>query len=263
MIRLAPMMLDHLASISPPGRLASMLDLIGSIWQLSDSKNSLYFRGSFSRSHRRHVPLDVDMYYVLNSDDPALPATEEICIELHARFPDLPRPDLSIFTKANLLNPDLRQMTRLILIHDGTHICGENLLPVIPPVAFTEESAEIIWYKQSEIVAKKLLGLAKTDVVLLDPDLLKYFRTSVAKSVLRLVMHVFMLGEAAFTRDVIRCAAHIRENYPCLSKAVDEMLVQIDGRSTTNVNFQTSANLLFASLRWKANGAQGSQDQVV
>lgn len=252
-IQLSDGVREYVVSISPPGMADLMLEMVESVWNLSDARNSLYFRGSFSKSHRRHFPLDVDMYYVLNEKDSALPASENICMQFHEWYPDLPRLDLSVFTRGSITNPTIRQMTRLILIYDGTFVCGENILPIIPPVAFNLESAEIIWYKQTEIVAKKICGLEKLSIMPVEAELLNYFYSSVAKSVLRLVMHVFMLLEKTFTRDVLRCSDYIKRVYPNLSDAVAAMLEQISGKGFSTPGFPASAQLLFNSLKWKSN----------
>ena len=254
---LDPVAMKFLSAVCPLGKMMPVIDMIHDVWNLSHERNSLYFRGSFSHHAREHPPLDIDMYYVLNSADPSLPTAQDFCLALHEQYLELPRLDLSFFTKTNLLNPEIRQMTRLILIHDGIHICGENLLPLIPPVPCDGENAEIIWFKQSKIVKKKLLGLDAEIFRTLPSDLRAYLCTSVAKSVLRLAMHRFMVCDGVFTRDVVRCAALIQKSHPELSLEVSMMLNLLQGKQLIHDQFVSHARKLFNSLGWGTDGADG------
>ncbi|MDP1740936.1 hypothetical protein [Polaromonas sp.] len=206
----------------PPAKVAQVIQLVKAVWELSPKRHSLYFRGSVQR-YSTHAPIDLDMYYVLQGPDMSMSDSVQICLKLHEGFPDLPRPDLSIFTRDNLLDPDRRQMTRLILQYDGTFVCGENLLPAIPPVEFSEANADLIWKKQTGIACAKISAISSPAFVSLDSNLQAYICSSVAKSVLRLVMHEFMRVEKDFVRDTEKCAQLIARKYPDLLSAVEDL----------------------------------------
>ncbi|MDI9312318.1 MAG: hypothetical protein QM535_19065 [Limnohabitans sp.] len=224
----------------------NIYEMLSYVWNLSEQRCALYLRGSFS-NWKGFNPLDIDVYYVLYEDDLSI---SDIDDRVKLKFPNLPNLDISMFTKKNLLNTDKRLMTKLILLNEGKFIFGENLIPLIEQIPLNEECAISISFKQTIIVSKKLFAVCNIylNSKNIGTNAYDYSSSSIAKSVLRLVMHNFIRYEGVFNRNVLDCHDYIIANHPELTLHAKMMLDRINGMHFSLGHFLNSAIILYHKL---------------
>lgn len=240
---------NHRGALRAPLGNPCLQSLFADIWALSEAPCALYLRGSYAIPHGSFAPWDLDVYFVVQGPGSGELDVHRVCEELDARYPDLPRLDLTIVSRDRFLFGDRSLLHRFLLVREGVHIRGERLADIVALPPLDEDTAGKIRVLMSQFIERILIsfdwGSRNLDrMSTLDFEL--YTRT-VAKALIR--SGVFLgVREGEFSRDLDRCCQRIESAFPDSKRELGIMMARVRGRNAPLAEFVEAATSLYRAV---------------